>query len=124
MLMVDLRLMGVTMARVPVSEVITRLRPWGVAGFWVMVVSGALLFFASPVVRYENVFFRAKMAALALALLNVWVFHRTIYRGVADWDRDPVPPRGVRVAGGVSLALWAFMITTGRLMAYQDYWFP
>ena len=33
-----------------------------------MVASGALLFYAAPLARYENVFFRLKMAALVLAL--------------------------------------------------------
>jgi hypothetical protein len=30
-----------------------------------MVVTGTLLFYAAPVARYENIFFRLKMAALA-----------------------------------------------------------
>jgi len=122
-IMIDLRLLGAAMTRVPVSEVISRLLPWSRAGLAVMIASGALLFYASPLVRYENVFFRLKMAALALALANVWLFNRTLYRRVAEWDLDPVPPRGARVAAVVSLVLWATMITAGRMMAYQDYWF-
>lgn len=122
-LAIDLRLLGVMMPRVPVSEVISRLLPWSAAGFAVMVVSGALLFYSAPLVRYENMFFRLKMAALALALANAWLFHRTLYRRVREWDRDPVPPRGARAAAAVSLALWAIIITLGRMMAYQDYWF-
>ena len=121
--MIDLRILGVIMARVRVSEVIARLAPWTAGGFVVMVVSGALLFYSAPVVRYHNLFFRFKMMALLLALLNVWVFHSTVYRRVAEWDLDPVPPRRARVAGAVSLALWALIITAGRMMAYQGYWF-
>ncbi|MBI4885614.1 MAG: hypothetical protein HY824_00840 [Acidobacteria bacterium] len=121
--MIDLRLLGVAMMRVPASEVIGRLLPWSGAGLLVMMTSGALLFYAAPLARYENVFFRMKMAALALALLNVWLFQRTVYRRVGEWDADAVPPGAVRVAGGLSLLLWAFIITTGRMMAYQDYWF-
>jgi Family of unknown function (DUF6644) len=121
--MIDLRLMGVTMMRVPASEVIERLLPLSGGSLILMMTSGALLFYAAPLVRYENVFFRAKMAALALALLNVWLFQRTVYRRVAEWDLDPVPPRHARLAGALSLVLWAFIITTGRMMAYQDYWF-
>jgi hypothetical protein len=121
--MIDLRFLGVTLSRVPVSEVVSRLLPWTVGGLIVMVISGALLFYSAPLVRYHNVFFRFKMVALVLAILNAGVFHATVYRRVADWDRDPVPPRRVRVAGGVSLVLWALIITAGRMMAYQDYWF-
>jgi hypothetical protein len=120
---IDLRLLGVILSRVPASEVVSRLSPWTGAGFAVMVVSGALLFFAAPLVRYQNVFFRLKMLALTLAVANAWVFHRTSYRRVTQWDRDPVPPAGARVAAALSLALWACIITAGRMMAYQDYWF-
>jgi len=121
--MIDLRLLGKTMTHVPVSQVVTRLLPWSEAGFLVMVVTGTLLFYAAPVARYENVFFRLKMAALLIAVINVWVFRRTIYRRVDDWDLDPVPPRSVRMVGSLSLILLAIIITAGRMMAYQDYWF-
>ena len=121
--MIDLRLLGKTMTRVPVSQVVTRLLPWSEAGFLVMVVTGTLLFYAAPAARYENVFFRLKMAALLIAVMNVWVFRRTIYRRVGEWDLDPVPPRRVRMVGALSLILLAIIITAGRMMAYQDYWF-
>jgi hypothetical protein len=42
---------------------------------------------------------------------------------VGNWDLDPVAPRGARIAAVVSLVLWALIITAGRMMAYQDYWF-
>lgn len=122
-LAIDLRLLGLMMPRVPASVVIARLSPWSAAGLAVMIVSGALLFYAAPLVRYENVFFRVKMAALVVAVGNAWVFHRTLYRRVGEWDVEPVPPRGARAAAAVSLALWALIITMGRMMAYQDYWF-
>jgi hypothetical protein len=121
--MVDLRLLGLTMVRVPVSDVIARLLPWSAAGFVVMVASGALLFYAAPVLGYENIFFRFKMVALVLATVNAWTFHRRMYRRVADWDRDPVPPLSARLAGGASLMLWAAIIVAGRMMPYQIYWF-
>jgi len=121
--MLDLRLLGLTLQRVPASEVLARLLPWAAAGFLVMVASGALLFYAAPVLEYRNLFFRLKMVTLALVVLNAWVFHRTVYRKVADWDLDPDPPRAVRVAAGLSLALWAVMITLGRMIPYQMYWF-
>jgi len=42
--MVDLRLLGLAMQKVRVSEVMARLLPWTSAGFLVMLISGALLF--------------------------------------------------------------------------------
>jgi hypothetical protein len=121
--MLDLRLLGLTLRQVPASEVLTRLLPWAVAGFVVMIASGALLFYADPVMKYRNLFFRIKMVTLMLAVLNAWVFHRWTYRDVAHWELDPVPPTGARMAAGLSLGLWAVMITLGRLIPYQVYWF-
>ena len=119
--MLDLRLLGATLRQVPVSEVAARLRPWTMAGFLLMIVSGALLFYANPPPRYQNIFFRTKMLMLVLAGINAWVFHRTVYRNVAVWDLAPVPPRRARVAGGLALMFWAVMIVSGRMIAYD--WF-
>ena len=119
--MLDLRLLGVTMRRTAVSEVVEQLLPWTVAGFVVMVISGALLFYAIPVRTYQNIFFRAKILMLISAGLNVWFFHSKVYRKVAEWDFHPVPPRNARVAAALSLALWAGIVVAGRMIAYN--WF-
>ena len=121
--MLDLRLLGATLQSVRVSEVITRLLPWTLAGFVITVMSGGLLFFAAPAHAYGNVFFRAKMLTLVLAGMNAWVFKHTVYRNVNEWDKSPVPPRMARIAGGLALVLWAALITLGRMIPYQVYWF-
>src|SRR5437016_2997863 len=59
--MLDLRLLGLTMRKLPVSVAIERLVPWTIAGFVIMVISGSLLFFAIPVKTYLNIFFRLKV---------------------------------------------------------------
>src|SRR5262249_1155957 len=121
--MLDLRLLGLTLQRAPASEVVARLLPWAAAGFVVMVTSGALLFYADPVHRYQNFFFGVKRGRVALAIVNAWVFHRRVYRQVEEWNLDPIPPRPARLAAGVSLVLWGVMITLGRMIPYQIYWF-
>jgi len=117
----DFRLLGWTFGTVPVSEVTDRLLPWMKAGFLVMVMSGALLFYAIPVRSYQNIFFRIKVVMLMLAGLNAWVFHTTVHRRVADWDVAARPPKGARVAGALSLALWVGIVVAGRMIAYN--WF-
>jgi hypothetical protein len=119
--MLDLRLLGLTLRRVPVSELFERLLPWTSAGFAIMVVSGALLFYAIPVRTYQSIFFRIKVIMLLLAALNVWVFHRKTERSMSEWDLAPVTPRGARVAATLSLVLWAGIIVAGRMIAYN--WF-
>jgi hypothetical protein len=118
---VDLRLMGVVLRRVPVSEVARKLLPWVAVGFAIMVITGVLLFYAIPVRSYHSVWFRIKLVLLVLAGLNAWVFHARIWRRVSEWDLAPVPPRAARVAGTASLVLWAGIIVMGRMIAYN--WF-
>jgi hypothetical protein len=120
-LMVDLRLLGLTLRKVPVTEVAGRLLPWTVVGFVLMVITGSLLFSAIPLRSYQNIFFRTKMILLVLAGLNVWFFHSGIYKRVAEWDFHAIPPKKARIAGGISLALWACIVISGRMIAYN--WF-
>ncbi len=119
--MVDLRLLGITMLKTPASEAMKRLMPWEAAGFAVMVITGSLLFYAIPVKTYLNIFFRLKVVFLLLAGLNVVVFNRGVSRSMGKWDRDPTPPFRARLAGGLSLALWAGIVVAGRMIAYN--WF-
>jgi hypothetical protein len=119
--MFDLRLLGVTMRKVPASEVVDRLLPLTIAAFVLMVISGMLLFYAIPLRSYQSIFFRFKMLLLLLAGLNVWVFHSRVYPKVATWDVGGAPPRAARVAGAVSLALWVGIVFSGRMIAYN--WF-
>jgi hypothetical protein len=117
----DLRLMGVTLRRIPVSEVARRLLPWTGFGFTIMVITGAMLFYAIPVRSYHSVWFRTKLILLVLAGVNAWLFHAGAWRSVWDWDLEPVPPAAARIAGTASLVLWAAIIVTGRMIAYN--WF-
>ena len=119
--MLDLRLLGLALPETPVSQLTDRLLPWTAAGFVVMVISGGLLFYGIPVRTYQNIFFRIKVVLLILSGLNVFVFHRGIYRKVADWDSAAIPPLRARLAGGFSLLFWAGVVVAGRMIAYN--WF-
>jgi len=119
--MFDLRLLGVIMRKVPVSEVLERLLPWTIAGFVLMVITGLLLFYAIPVRSFQNLFFRGKMILMVLAGLNVWLFHSRVYLRVVARDGDGVPPRAARIAGACSLVLWIGIVMSGRMIAYN--WF-
>src|SRR5260370_14893104 len=104
--MFDLRLLGWTMRKVPVSEVIRRLQPWTIAGFVLMVITGTLLVYAIPLRSYQNIFFRTKMLLLLLAGVNVLLFHSRVFPTVAKWYADSIPPTPARIAAAPSLVLW------------------
>ena len=117
----DLRLLGLILKGVPVSQVAERLLPWTIGGFVVMIITGALLFYAIPIRTYQSIFFRAKVIFLILAGLNVWFFHSRIYQRIAEWDHAIITPRAARRAGLASLILWGAIIVAGRMIAYN--WF-
>jgi hypothetical protein len=114
----DLRLLGVSMRGLPVSQVYRRLAPWTLSGFAVMVLTGGTLFSGFATRAYENGYFRLKMAAIVLAAVNALYFHFVTERGIARWDDDARPPAAARMAGLVSIVLWAWVIVAGRMMSY------
>jgi hypothetical protein len=118
LLVSDLRLMGVVMRRRPASEVFQQLAPWMLAGFAIMFASGALLFWSQALKAYNSIFFRIKVCLLILAGVNAIVYHMTIYRRMGEWENKLVPPSQARLAGWLSLIIWAGIIAAGRTMAY------
>lgn len=120
-IMMDLRLVGLAFQGVPASSFIDRLLPWTRIGFVMMVVTGLLLFYSSPLRYYHNLFFRIKCLMLMIAGLNIWLFHSRILTSIDTWDDAWTPPRAARIAGIVSMVMWTGVVFSGRLIAYN--WF-
>jgi hypothetical protein len=118
---VDLRLLGVTFRQTPVSTISQKLLPLTLAGFGLVVITGIALFYAKPLFYYHNIWFRAKLVFLALAMLNILIFHMRVRRNQQSWDAAPRPPGRVRAAAVLSLVSWVAVITMGRFLAYD--WF-
>ena len=116
---VDLRLLGVTFRRTPISVVSDRVLPLTVAGFALMVATGSALFFAKPLFYYHNIWFRAKLIFLAAAMINITVFHLRAQRNRLAWDAAPTPPLTTRTMAALSLLSWLAVIILGRFMAYD-----
>ena len=114
----DLRLLGISMPGQPVSHVYRRLMPLAFVGFAVMFVSGGLLLAGFATAAYGNLYFRIKAAAMLLAAVNAWFYHRVTERTIAGWDRAPRPPLAARMAGLISLAIWVTVVLAGRMMSY------
>jgi hypothetical protein len=117
----DLRLLGLALTEVSVTEMADRVLPWVRAGFVVMVITGLLLFYGIPVRTYQSVWFRGKVIFLILAMINIWYFHARVQPNAAAWDRDARLPKAARRAGLASLVLWALIIIFGRFIAYNWY---
>ncbi len=90
-------------------------------GLVITSASGLLLFYGQPTRYYGKALFWLKLVLMALAGVNAMYFHLTTYRSVARWDTERVLPSGAKVAGVLSLILWAGVVVFGRLTAYN--WF-
>ncbi len=120
-MVVDLRLLGVTFRRTPVSVIDRKVLPLTIFGFALMVVTGLALFFAKPLVYYHNIWFRLKLVLIVFALINIAVFHVRVQRNQAAWDALGRPPASARASAIVSLTAWIAVIVMGRFIAYN--WF-
>jgi hypothetical protein len=120
-IMMDLRLVGLAYRETPVSQIQRRLFPWQMVGMALSAITGGLLFYGQPLRYYGKVFFWIKVLFMILAGVNAIAFHFTTHPSVAKWDSDRALPTGARLAGAFSLALWAGVVMTGRLTAYN--WF-
>src|SRR5579864_7650325 len=114
----DLRLVGWILKDQSVSAVFRPLRPFMLGGFAITFVTGAMLFWSLAMRCYGSPFFWAKVIMLALAGVNIAVYHLTIDRRQEEWDQAASPPLQAQMAGLISLVLWVGIITAGRLMAY------
>jgi len=118
-IMMDLRLVGLAYRDTAVSQIQKRLFPWQMFGMALSAITGSVLFYGQPLRYYGKAFFWMKVVFMILAGVNALAFHFTTYRSVARWDTDTAVPFGARMAGVLSLALWAGVVMTGRLTAYN-----
>ena len=108
-ILMDFRVLGLALRRVPAAEIAADLMPWMTAGIVVVVVSGILTFLNTPVEYCNNTVFRIKVIMLLLVAVNAWVLRaRRLRQG-----------RKAAFARSVSLVLWAGIIVAGRMITYS-----
>jgi len=116
---IDLRLLGLGMRRLPVSSVVGQVLPWTLSGFGFMALTGSLLAWSEPLRLYHSLFFPWKLLFLAMAGVNALLFHYGIYREVGAWNSAALTPARARLAGVVSIVCWICVIAAGRAVGYE-----
>ena len=115
---VDLRLLGFASVDRPVGRLMRSILPITVGAFGLAVAAGSLLFISHASKYLENRFFIAKITLIALAGVNMAVFHLIGARNLDQWENDAMPPPSARVAGGLSLFLWISVVACGRWIGF------
>lgn len=115
--MVDLRLLGFSSPKVAVTRLSADTLPFTWAAFVVAVLSGLALFVSNATGYLEAWPMLIKLGLIALAGLNMLLFHRFVYSSVDAWDEGTVPT-AAKIAGGVSLIFWFAVVALGRWIAF------
>ena len=116
--MLDLRMLGVSNRSMGVMQLSEEVLPWTWGAFVLAAITGSLMFASAATKYLENVPFRMKMVLLALAGLNMAVFHLTAYRAVHSWNLTLPAPVSARVAASLSLLFWIGVVVAGRWVGF------
>jgi len=117
-LAIDLRMTGWAFGGVAASQLVGRAAPWSLVGAIVTVLSGLALYSTDTARMGANPLFQIKLAALAVALVNAWLFHAVLGRRMRDWDLAATPPTAIQLSAYLSLALWTVILVAGKLTPF------
>ena len=118
----DLRLLGLILRHIPVTDILHQLRPLVLGSFAALFISGSLLFLSEAATVVIAPPFLFKFIFIALGGLNALYFEFVLARQSAVVENKPVLPANVRYAGLASIVLWSLVIISGRLIPYITTW--
>jgi Family of unknown function (DUF6644) len=110
LLMLNLRLLGITLTNKPVAQLSRELAPWVLCSLIIILTSGFMLFSSEALKAYASVPFQVKMLFLFAAIL----FHYTVTTRITKADEAGIRPLWNKVVAIVSLALWLGVGIGGR----------
>jgi hypothetical protein len=117
-LIVDLRLLGAADSSRPFARLSRETLPLTWLAFGAAVVTGSLMFTTSAQLYFGNAAFQLKAVALLGAGLNMALFQLLTVSAAAGRSTNEPPPRAARIAGLVSLLLWAAVVLLGRWIGF------
>jgi len=103
----DLRLLGLTLGRQNVSELAEQLLPWKWTGLAIAIIGGISLFSATATTYFQNPAFRIKFPLVLIGIaFEVFLQHKAV-----SWGREGSLPIQARLVGLFDLALWLGVVT-------------
>jgi len=113
-ILVDLRMLGVTMHGQTTRTLAANMRPWLLTSLGVLIATGMLLFLSEAVKCFYNQSFWVKMIALPVALAFTFLVRE---RYIRNESRDgTVTTKAVAIA---SLATWFTVAAAGRWIGFS-----
>lgn len=117
-LILDLRLLG-AWRQIPLAVLSGPTTRMAQIGFMLAVASGLPMISVKSTDYIGNPFLLIKFPAIALALLNVWLVHRSeAWRAHRVRELMPSERNRLKLGAVLSLAFWLTAITAGRMIGY------
>lgn len=113
-LVLNLRLAGLSMMDWPLPSLERQLRPWALGAITIVILSGIIMFLGNPAKYLASYPFLFKMTALALAIL----FQFRVIRRLSVTGAGSRARRRDVVVAVVSLTLWFAVGWAGRAIAF------
>jgi hypothetical protein len=112
---VDLRLLGVASLDISAKRLMRDVIPYTWGAFAIAAITGSLMFSSDATHYAHNRLFQIKLVMLALAGLNMAVFHLFGERDIERWDAPgATTPAAAKAAAVISLMAWIAVVSLGR----------
>jgi hypothetical protein len=118
-LMIALRVIGITWGGVSVRSTADRFAPWAWTSLAFLALTGIVLILAEPLREIMAISFWLKMMLLAIAITISARFLRAVHRKDAYATAHGPIDAGLRRNAVVTIALWVAIIFLGRFIAYD-----
>jgi len=118
LLMLDLRVAGLAALRYTIDDLCRDFLPWVWASFLIASISGMALFITRASAHMINPAFQWKMILMALAAINMAMFHWQSLKHRQSTFESGSYPAVLRLSGIMSLLLWAGVMLAGRWVGH------
>ncbi len=114
--LLDVRLLGL-FKRIPIAA-LRKLLPYGLLGFVINLITGAIFFVGAPDQYIYNVAFYYKLLFLFVAGVNALLYELLHGRRLEALTLGDRTPTAFRLAGAVSLFSWFMVLYWGRMLPF------
>jgi hypothetical protein len=112
----DLRVLGLAKGIAPGS--LHRIVKWGVAAFFVSLVTGLMFISGQPDQYFYNNAFKVKVVCLALMGMNVLAFYSLEFASVRALGPNDDAPARAKVFAAFSLLMLVCVMCAGRMLTF------
>ncbi len=117
-LLMNLRVLGVTGMNLTISQTTQRYVPWIWGALLTLLLTGLGLIIAEPVRELINPIFWVKMAMIVVLVLLSIGFQHALRGAAIKRQAAPEGLTGVRIGAAGLILLWCVVIIAGRWIAY------